>query len=51
MTGSAVPADNVTEHTGTGRITRMLMRTMSLYGLWDDNYPCNSGFSVRCVAE
>jgi len=31
LTGSAVPADNVTEHTGTGRIVRILMRTMSLY--------------------
>jgi len=31
LTGSAVPADNVTEHTGTGRIARILMRTMSLY--------------------
>lgn len=31
MTGSAVPSDNVTAHTGTGRISRMLMRPMSLY--------------------
>jgi predicted AAA+ superfamily ATPase len=31
LTGSAVPADNLTEHTGTGRIARILMRTMSLY--------------------
>jgi Predicted ATPase (AAA+ superfamily) len=31
LTGSAVPADNVTAHTGTGRIARLLMRPMSLY--------------------
>ena len=31
LTGSAVPVDNVTAHTGTGRISRLLMRPMSLY--------------------
>jgi len=31
LTGSAVPADNVIAHTGTGRISRLLMRPMSLY--------------------
>lgn len=31
LTGSAVPADGVTMHTGTGRIARLAMRTMSLY--------------------
>ena len=31
LTGSAVPTDNVIAHTGTGRIARLLMRTMSLY--------------------
>lgn len=31
LTGSAVPTDGTTMHTGTGRITRMLMRPMSLY--------------------
>lgn len=31
LTGSAVPTDNVTTHTGTGRISRMLMRPMSLF--------------------
>lgn len=31
LTGSAVPRDNVTAHTGTGRIARLMMRTMSLY--------------------
>ena len=31
LTGSSVPTDGATMHTGTGRITRMLMRPMSLY--------------------
>ena len=31
LTGSAVPKDNATMHTGTGRISRLAMRTMSLY--------------------
>jgi len=30
LTGSAVPADDVTRHTGAGRITRLRMRPMSL---------------------
>lgn len=31
LTGSAVPCDNATLHTGTGRIARVKMHTMSLY--------------------
>ena len=31
LTGSAVPPENVTAHTGTGRISRLIMRPMSLY--------------------
>lgn len=31
LTGSAVPIDNAMRHTGTGRISRMMMRPMSLY--------------------
>lgn len=31
LTGSAVPKDNAVQHTGTGRISRLLMRPMSLY--------------------
>jgi predicted AAA+ superfamily ATPase len=31
LTGSAVPTDNVTAHTGTGRISRMKMYPMSLF--------------------
>ena len=31
LTGSATPSDNLTAHSGTGRIARMLMRPMRLY--------------------
>ena len=31
LTGSAVPSDNVVQHSGTGRISRMVMRPMSLF--------------------
>ncbi len=31
LTGSALPQDDVTRHTGVGRIARILMRPMSLY--------------------
>lgn len=31
LTGSAVPSDDVTRHTGAGRIVRVKMRPMSLY--------------------
>ena len=34
LTGSAVPLDNTTMHTGTGRISRLTMRTMSLYMIY-----------------
>ncbi len=37
LTGSAVPADNVTAHTGTGRYARIRMRTMSLYESRESN--------------
>lgn len=37
LTGSAVPADNVTAHTGTGRFSRMLMRPMSLFESKESN--------------
>lgn len=37
FTGSAKPADGATMHTGTGRITRVVMRPMSLYESgWSD---------------
>jgi uncharacterized protein len=31
LAGSAVPPDDITRHTGAGRITRLRMRTMTLY--------------------
>ncbi|MFU8802599.1 MAG: ATP-binding protein [Bradymonadaceae bacterium] len=31
LTGSAVPADDITRHTGAGRLTRLRMRPMSLF--------------------
>lgn len=31
LTGSAVPADDATRHTGAGRFTRLRMRPLSLY--------------------
>ncbi len=37
LTGSAVPADNVTAHTGTGRISRLMMRPMSLFESMESN--------------
>lgn len=37
LTGSAVPQDNVVQHTGTGRISRMMMRPMSLFESGESN--------------
>lgn len=37
LTGSAVPSDNVSAHTGTGRISRILMRPMSLFESFESN--------------
>ena len=37
LTGSAVPPDNLTSHTGTGRISRMKMRPMSLFESMESN--------------
>lgn len=31
LTGSAVPADDITRHTGAGRVSRVRMRPMSLF--------------------
>lgn len=47
LTGSAVPVDNVTMHTGTGRLSRMLMRTMSLY----ESKESNGRVSLRDLFE
>jgi predicted AAA+ superfamily ATPase len=35
LTGSAVPADDITRHTGAGRLTRLRMRPMSLFETGD----------------
>jgi predicted AAA+ superfamily ATPase len=63
LTGSAVPLDNVTEHTGTGRITRLKMRTMSLFEskesngsislkeLFDNNQKDLEGFSTLTIEK
>ena len=37
MTGSSVPVNAVTHHTGTGRISRMQMRPMSMFESGDSN--------------
>lgn len=37
LTRSSVPLDNVTAHTGTGRISRLLMRPMSLFESSESN--------------
>lgn len=37
LTGSAVPRDNAVQHSGTGRISRMLMRPMSLFESLESN--------------
>lgn len=37
LTGSAVPLDNAVAHTGTGRISRMLMRPMTLFESLESN--------------
>lgn len=37
LTGSAVPADDITRHTGAGRITRLRMRPMTLFELGHAN--------------
>lgn len=47
LTGSAVPLDNATMHTGTGRIARLSMRTMSLY----ESRESNGNVSLRELFE
>jgi predicted AAA+ superfamily ATPase len=37
LPGSAIPADNVTVHTGTGRFAKIVMRPMSLYESKESN--------------
>ena len=65
LTGSAIPADDITRHTGAGRLARLRMRPMSLFetghasgmisvaGLLDGAQPRSprAELSVRSVAE
>lgn len=62
LTGSAVPIDNATMHTGTGRIARLAMRTMSLYESGESNgsvslanlfagKPLEAGFSTLTIED
>ena len=45
LTGSAVPADDVVRHTGAGRLSRLRMRTMSLF----ETGHANGSISLRGV--
>ena len=47
LTGSAVPSDNVTAHTGTGRISRLMMRPMSLF----ESLESNGAVSLRALFD
>ncbi len=47
LTGSSVPKDNATAHTGTGRISRLLMRPMSLY----ESKESNGEVSVKALFD
>jgi predicted AAA+ superfamily ATPase len=47
LTGSAVPSDNVTAHTGTGRISRILLRPMSLF----ESSESNGAVSLRALFD
>ena len=47
LTGSAVPPENETAHTGTGRISRLKMRPMSLY----ESKESSGQISLRALFE
>jgi predicted AAA+ superfamily ATPase len=47
LTGSAVPRDNAVSHTGTGRISRLTMRPMSLY----ESQESNGGISLKSLFD
>ena len=47
LTGSAVPSDNVTAHTGTGRISRITLRPMSLF----ESLESNGAISLRALFD
>ena len=43
LTGSAVPADDITRHTGAGRFSRLRMRPMSLFEMGISSGDCSLG--------
>ena len=47
LTGSAVPSDNITAHTGTGRISRITLRPMSLF----ESLESNGAISLRALFD
>lgn len=47
LTGSAVPPDDITRHTGAGRISRLLMRPMSLF----ETKRSNGAISLRQMLD
>jgi predicted AAA+ superfamily ATPase len=53
LTGSAVPKDNAVQHTGTGRISRLLMRTMTLFESLESSGDISLGalFDGRCDGD
>jgi uncharacterized protein len=57
LTGSAVPKDNATAHTGTGRFSRLLMRPMSLYESHESNGTVSlhdlfaGNLDIECVSQ
>lgn len=47
LTGSSVPADDITRHTGAGRFARIRMRTMT----WFEKGVSRGGASLRQISE
>ncbi len=47
LTGSAVPSHNLTAHTGTGRISRLTLRPMSLF----ESMESNGAVSLRALFD
>jgi len=47
LTGSAVPIDNAVQHSGTGRISRLRMRPMSLF----ESMESNGSVSLKALFE
>lgn len=47
LTGSAVPADDITRHTGAGRLTRLRMRPFSTF----ETHHSTGEISLRCLLD